>query len=781
VIPILYSKTETDFSGNGIGFLKDTVKCKATEERNGIYELDLQYPVSGQWYQDICEGAIIKAKANETSDLQLFRIYKSSKPIRGIVTHKAEHISYDLNGLPVAGFSAAAATPSMAINKALGEAVTPHNFDVWSDISTLNGTKIQKPCSVRALLGGQTGSILDVWGGEYEFDNFTIKLHKNRGSDNGVVIAYGKNLKDLKQESNISACYTHILPYAIKKTQETETEQGTEEYIYLTGEKVIEIANAEAIGHCRTYPVDLSDKFKDGEEITPEKLRAKANDYVASCGLGTPKVSISVSFVQLWQTEEYKNIAPLERVSLCDTVTVKFAELGVEAKAKVIKTTYDSLKERYEKIELGDARSNFANTILKQNAEMSELTEFVKKGFANASAEMAEAIRTATNLITGNDGGYVVFHPAEKPEEILILDAPTIAEAIHVWRWNSGGLGYSSTGYNGEFATAITMDGRIVADFITAGTLNGALLQADSVQAAAISQSFKMDISTEIGEATGALEQAFVAADGQLKSIIDSMNTILTGDITAIEESISSLRQTVENLTLSFSVKYTGGINLVTNSSGLNGVSDEWTYTGSVVALQDQEAAANTLSGSMFRVRVGTLSQDVRVIAGATYTITFKTRRTSAARGYVKVNTGDNDIYIYDTQAIEGWTEYALTFVAASDSLAFTVGTTGYYLYIADIMLNEGDAKTRWQPAMNEIYTENVKIDRRGINITNSESLTETVIDHTQFAIKHDNKTALTVNKDLTTLRKTEITDELTVGKLKFIPRSDGIDLALLD
>ena len=523
MIPILYPKTATDFTGNGIGFLKDTIKCTVTEERNGIYELDLQYPITGQWYADICEGAIIKAKANETSSLQLFRIYKLSKPIDGIVTYKAEHISYDLNSLPIAGFSIATATPAMAIDKALAESVTPHNFKAWSDIATLNSTEIKKPCSMRALLGGQTGSVLDVWGGEYEFDNFTIKLHKNRGSDNGVVIAYGKNLKDLKQESNISSCYTHIMPYAIKTIQNAEA--MTEECVYLDGEKVIEIANAEVCGRTRVYLIDLSDKFAEGEEITPEALRIKSNVYAASCGFGTPKVSITISFVQLWQTEEYKNIAPLERVSICDMVTVKFVDLGVETKSKVIKTAYDSLKECYEKIELGDAKSNFADMVLKQNNEITGITETIKNGFANATAEMAEAIKAATAAITGQNGGYVVLNPSENPQEILILDTPSISTAVHVWRWNAGGLGYSNAGYNGPYTTAITMDGRIVADFIAAGTLDGALLQADSVSAAAISVEYKTAVENSIGEATQSIQQEFRAADEQLLSRITGVET----------------------------------------------------------------------------------------------------------------------------------------------------------------------------------------------------------------------------------------------------------------
>ena len=777
MIPILYNKKETDFSGNGIGFLVDTLFCHALEERNGMNEIELKYPITGQWYQELTEGAILKVKANETSPLQLYKIYKSSKPINGITTFNAEHISYSLNGFPLAGFSVLAASPAMAINKALTESVIPHRFDVWSDISTLSGTVIERPCSVRALLGGMSGSVLDMWGGEYEFDNFTIKLHKSRGNDNGVVIAYGKNLKDVQQERNISSCYTHIMPFATFTVEGSEVE----ECVYLAGDKVIEIMSPEVIGHSKVHIADLSDKFGESEKVTPEKLLAKANAFIASCDFGIPKVNITASFVQLWQTEEYKEIAVLERVSLCDTVTVRFIELGVEAKAKVIKTTYDVLKERYEKIELGDAKSSFSDTILKQVSEVSELTKFVKKGFAAASAKIADAIRTATNLITGHDGGYVVFNPAERPEEILILDSPLIETAVNVWRWNSGGLGYSSTGYNGEYGTAITMDGRIVADFITTGVLNGALLQADSVTAAAISQNFKTEISNEIGDAVNIVEQSFVVGDAQLLSIINNMEMILNGDISNVAENVAILRQTVESLTFDFTTKYTGGINLVVNSSGLNGVSDDWTYTGSVTALQESEALENTLSGSLFQLRIATLSQEIRLIAGSTYTLTFRTRRTTAARGYVKINTGGNDMYIYDSQAVEGWKEYSLTFEASSDNLTLTAGTTGYYFYIADIMLNEGDAKTRWQPAMNEIYTENVKIDRRGINITNSESSTETIIDHTQFAVKHQGEPVLTVNKDLTTLQKTEVMKELTVGKLKFVPQSNGVDLVLLD
>lgn len=780
MIPILYAKNESTFTHNGIGFLKDATKCTVTEERNGSYECSLQYPITGQWYDQITEGCIIKAKANDTSEPQLFRIYKSSKPLKGIVTYSAEHISYDLNGIPTLGFSVKNVTPQAAITRAIQDAGLPSAFTAISDISTLNSSTILTPCSVRAILGGQAGSVLDVWGGEFEFDNFVVKLHKHRGSDRGVSIEYGKNLKDLKQEANIADCYTHLMPYA-RYSQDGEGDEKIEVYVYLS-EKVLPLNNAENIGHSKAYIMDFTDRFGEGEAVTEEALRAKATAYAAAAELGVPKVNITVSFIQLWQTEEYKNIAPLERVMMCDTVAVRFSKLGVTARAKVIKTTYNTLEEKYDSVELGDAKSSFADTVNKQQAAIEEIKTSVQKGQAAATEQLKKAIANATSLITGHSGGYVVLNPAEKPQEILILDAPTLEEAVNVWRWNSGGLGYSSTGYNGEYALAMTMDGAIVADFINAGILNGALLQADSVQASSISQEYKTAVTNEIGVATSSVEQAFIAADEHLLSVIKGIETVFYGDIETLETTISSLEQKIDSLTLSYTTKTTGGINNIRNSSGLNGVSDDWSYTGSVVAQQTADAVNNTASGSMFRLRVGTLAQEITVLQGKEYTLTFKAKRGTANRCYVLINNGGNDTFIFDEQAINNtWAEYSLTFTAAGNTVTLTAGTTGYYLYVADFMLAEGSQKQNWTPAPNEIYTENVKIDRRGINITNSESSTETIIDHTQFAVKHAGAVVLTVNKDLTTLRKTEVTDELTVGKGKFVPQSAGLDIVLLD
>lgn len=566
MIPILYSRNETAFNHNGLGLLTDIVSAKATTERNGIYELSFQYPITGQLYESISNGCFVKAKPDETSDLQLFKIYKSSKPIHGIVTFSAEHISYALNGLPLAGFSIASATPQMAMRRALEQTPLEHTFTAQSDIATLNGTTIKTPCSVRGLLGGQKGSILDVWGGEYEFDNLNIILHAHRGADNGVTIEYGKNLTDIKQEENISECYTHLMPYAVYN-QDDGNGNSNEVYIFLT-EKVIPLPAAASLGHKKALIKDFSDAFGENEIPTEAKLRIKANSFIASADLTTPKINITVSFIQLWQTEEYKNVAPLERVRLCDTVGVYFSKLGVSATAKVIKTVYDVIAERYESITIGDAKSNFADTVNKQNAEISRVSGLVKSRVSRATAELNNAIRRATDAITGQSGGYVVLNPALNPQEILIMDAPSIEDALNVWRWNASGLGFSSTGYNGTYATAITYDGVIVADFIAAGTLNGALLRADSVEATALSVAYKNSVQSDISNSANTVRQEFVVADNQ---VLSTINTTLQNYSTTREMN-SAISQTASAITVEVNKKvgYTElGTKIVANAESV--------------------------------------------------------------------------------------------------------------------------------------------------------------------------------------------------------------------
>ena len=554
MIPILYSNSETSFDNNGIGSLCDATSCIVTEERNGLYEIELSYPINGALFQYLQEGCYVKAKPNETSSPQLFHIYSSSKPMNGIVTFCGEHISYELTGIPIEKVEFTGATGAQALNKVLSAGLIEHNYSGTSDI-TSTGSSALSILSVRAALGGVEGSLLDIYGGEYEFDNFTVKLHKSRGSDTGIIIGYGKNLTDVKQERNISETYTALFPYA-KYTPEKDEDDTDEpkEIIVTLSEKII--YSSQAV-RPKVLTMDFSDEFSDGEEITEKSLRQKATEWARTSGYNKPSVSINVSFVNLWQSPEYAKYALLERVSLCDTVTVNYEKLGIEAKAKVIKTVFDCLKEKYVSIELGDAKSNFADTVNKTAKDIKAVKTEVKEQQTATAKKITAAIAKATALITGQNGGYVVLNPSENPQEILIMDAPSIETAVKIWRWNSGGLGYSNKGYNGPYETAITKDGEIVANFITAGQLNGAIIKADTVSASAISQSFKADITKEISdniaEIATTITQSFEAADGVLKSDI----TEKFKEYSTTAEMNSAISQNAESINLSVSERIT--------------------------------------------------------------------------------------------------------------------------------------------------------------------------------------------------------------------------------
>lgn len=473
MIPILYTSTATNFSNNGIGVLTDTASCIVTEERNGSYECEFSYPITGIYYSEIMPDRIIKVKASEYNGEQLFRVYRATKPINGIVKFYAQHISYDLNTIPVNPFAISAVNATTALSQIFSHCFYNHRFSGTSTVTTVGNYSVTTPKSARNCLGGSKGSMLDVYGGEFEFDNFLVKLHRQRGQDNGVTILYGKNLTDIESDINVQSTFTSIYPYAIDADGDIHT---------LT-EKVIELQSHSDYGEPRTLIIDLSDKFNIEEEnITETKLRQVATAYANNNKIDGIDNNIKISFAQLWQSEEYQTISLLERVGLCDTVTVKYEALGVSVKAKVIKTVYNTLTEKYEKMELGNARSKFGDSFI-TTKDGRQIIDAVQRNDRSATEK---AIEEATELITGSKGGYVIIGQDQTtgyPEEILIMDTADKQTAVNVWRFNSGGLGHSSTGYNGPFSDiALTANGKINASMITAGVLNADLIKTGTIQ-----------------------------------------------------------------------------------------------------------------------------------------------------------------------------------------------------------------------------------------------------------------------------------------------------------
>lgn len=471
----LYDSTETSFTSNGLGSLTDAISCKVTEERNAKFELEMEYPRTGRHWSDLARHKIIFCKPDPYRDPQAFEIYKITNNINKKSKIYAQHISYRLSTIPVAPFEAATCVQALAGLKA--NAVEPCPFDFTTDKDISSPYVQLVPASIRQRLGGDDDSILEKYKGEYEWDNFNVRLWTNRGQNRGVTIRYGKNMTDFSQEESIENTYTGIYPYWTGMVGENNDIPLT---IELT-EKVLYSENASLYPRHLTVPLDLSDKFD--EPPTEEALRAEAEDWMERNEIGVPEVSMDVSFIALRQTEEYKQVAPLERVSLCDTVTVIFEELNVSATAKVVKTVYDVLKDRYDSIEIGDPKSSLGATIVAQEKAQTTALETTA---ASITAHYNDKIQQATTILKGGLGGHVIFSsgvnpdngipiidPYGDPNEIYIMDTDNMLTANRILRINVNGIGFSTTGIGGPYSSAWLLDGTFDVGEINVRNLTG--------------------------------------------------------------------------------------------------------------------------------------------------------------------------------------------------------------------------------------------------------------------------------------------------------------------
>ncbi len=465
--PILYPAGETAFDTNGLGILSDAISCTVTESLNGVYTLEMEYPIDGIHFSEITDSSIILALAHPSKRPQPFEVYASTSPMNGVVRFYANHISYTLSGAAVDPFTVNSAPGAMAA--LTSHSVKPHNFTFWTDKQTAASMSLTHPAAIRSVLAGTQCSILDTYGGEFEFDRYDVKLWNNRGANRGVTIRYGKNLTDITQERNISKVYTCVYPYWM----------GQDDQLVTLPEKLVDVPGKFA--HSRILTLDLSQEFR--EAPTEDQLRDRTRKYIADNHIGVPDVSISLSFVTLSQTEEYKHMALLERVELGDTVNVEFQKLGISTTAKVIKTVCNSLLERYDKIEVGSVRANIASTIVQQGHQIQQKP---------TKTDLEKAQEAATAWLT-NGKGYKVERrdAAGNTIDTLYLDTPDINTAVNVLRVGQSGIGFSHSGVNGPYLYAFTIDGKFCADFITTGTLNAALIKvinliADSITAGSL-------------------------------------------------------------------------------------------------------------------------------------------------------------------------------------------------------------------------------------------------------------------------------------------------------
>lgn len=458
--PILYEQITagTVPAHNGLGVLSDCVSCTVEQVKNGIYQLEMEYPFTGLHAEEIAERRVLKVKPNFTDNPQLFRIKRVGKVMNGKFTVYANQISWDLSGYELTSGTASSAAAACILFQ---NAATGYTFTTDKTVSAT--FKVIEPASIRSYMAGREGSFLDVFGKtEIKYDNFNVQFLQHAGTNRGVTIMYGKNLLELSQEIDGSNLYTHVIGYF--KDNNNNVVRSDKKATGLT------------LDVPKTLIVDFSNEYSETPSVST--LNTRTQKYINDNNLTTPKNNIKLNFAQ---SEELSN-----RVDLCDTVNVYYEALGItRANVQCIRVKWDCLREKYIETEFGDVKANAAETIAISAKAIEEKP---------SSSTMNNAIAHATELITGNLGGYVVMHDSNgdgKPDEILIMNTEDISTANQVWRFNKSGLGYS-TSYAGNYGLALTADGQIVANRITSGTLNADVIKAGVLSDASGNSSINM-------------------------------------------------------------------------------------------------------------------------------------------------------------------------------------------------------------------------------------------------------------------------------------------------
>ncbi|EAF8493491.1 hypothetical protein AZ936_05980 [Listeria monocytogenes] len=499
--PTLYKADDLEIlsgfvpTNNGLGALTNIANAVVSEERQGAFtftftyyaptEFDDDYEIQKLLFENLKKRAVVKVKVNDFDGENLFRIDESQfdaigefKEITAIAIAQ-----YDLAANSFVGVDKKSITPATALNEVLRAAVVPNKFTAWSDISITSNYKLDYKTVAEAIAGTE-GSIIDTWRTELEWDDFTIRLWKNRGTNRGVRIAYAKNLVGLV-ETETGDVTTRIIPFA-----RIDDGVGGEIELRLS-ETVIDAENVNETEIPLALPVDFSSEMQDAGYTTEDKLRTLAQAWFEKTGNNIPKISLEVDFVQLAKTEEYKEFAVLEQVALFDTVEVWHERYNKKIETRVNKYTYDPIDELYLTLELGDAKYSLSASSEMSARENAQLADKINGNYSF----IEDAIKKATDLITGNSGGYVVLYPPSRPAEIMIMDTEDVTTSKDVLRINKSGIGFSSSGIDGPYETAWTLDGDFNAKFITAGTLRaidieGVTITGSTVQADLFSAQF---------------------------------------------------------------------------------------------------------------------------------------------------------------------------------------------------------------------------------------------------------------------------------------------------
>lgn len=520
----IYKNNCESFDNNGLGILSDfKTSPRIKESLNGIFELNFDYALKGQNAEYLVVDNVIKAPYDNT--YQLFRI-KKVKPSLTKISVYAVHIFYDLSENFLVDVAPTKKSGANAIAWLLDNAMFPTKFSVTGDITPDNSARYVRKNIVDAILGADN-CIVKRWGGEIERDNFNIIYHKERGKDRGVYIKHGKNIKEIEISIDFTTVITRVIPQGANELLLPE--------IYVDS-PIIDTYRNPIVAKYEFGDIAIDDDTPEEEAYT--KLRQAANDLFSKNGIDKPTISVKVNWLELSKTEEYKNkYSNFEYVKLGDTVTVE--ALGYKYKIRVISVEYDCLLNRYVSFEIGDPKADY---VTKQSESIA--TEIQK----NTSSLLQQARQAATALINNGFGGHVRIYP----DRILIMDTEDEVTAQNVWQWNLNGFAHSPNGINGDYQTAITIDGHIVADRITAGTMDIQRINGLATELGRINTSIDLN-ETNI---TACVKKSDFEQDKQ----------ILNENMELLKQQQLSLVATSESLSINITSLIENGVNRLKNT-----------------------------------------------------------------------------------------------------------------------------------------------------------------------------------------------------------------------
>lgn len=834
---LVYDSTVQQFDNDGLGTMNPS-SCFVTEEINGAFELELIHQIDGfgKWKR-LQKNNIIRAPTHH--DMQIFRIYRVVKNATdGTIKVNARHIFYDLLANLVENARPTDKTGLEAGQQILSgcQYLTPFTFS--SDITHTSTAYYIRKSPVQAFLGDTDESFINRWGGEIIRDNFSISINARLGTDNGVRIAYGKNLAGLEFNEDSSGVVTRIMPTATENNQLLRLPEKYIDSLYIN-DYPFPIISVEDTG------------FKIGEEIdgvipypTEEScfiaMRQFSSDRFLS-GADVPKLSLSVNFVDWKDIKQYEKYKSLLTVGLGDDVTVEYSPFDINVKLRVCAVSYNCLTDRYETLTVGEKRISVVNSINSTSKKIDSIQQEIvvasQKIDATAgiavdlnnddkltSVEKRTALREWSAFANEKSSLTTQAVALDITEELVpynnafqllsnyLNDGALYTSGIPVWL-DADHLNLttniSGTEYRQKFA-----------DYYAA---RNTLVQAITAKLKALADTAQNGVDTNSGEITtinstlttvqtdvGGLKTSVSSIDNQIsneengialrlsntESTIEQHDSIIETKVEGstfdafvsdndskladVNTQITTIEQGLDSITLSIS--QTGYRNLLKNSAGKNGLTF-WNTTGTVATVMSTDTSDNTVSNSAFSMVAGSIiSQEFSLKFNTPHTVSLLYKSTSSG-GHVSVGITQNstESVLYDNANTEtNWTyvTFAFTSLDTVCTLKFSVSAG---TLVSDMIISEGKNIAPWVQSDEELYTTNFIADSTGLTIGSNTTDMKAHISTASFEIWRGDDLRINVAPDGTRLQKTIIEDDLTVGNVKEIVRAGlGVDFVIV-